>query len=144
MHRIASAALVLLATSVEAGAASRCASVESPAAPGIPVVFMPAGVVPYTGPLEIADLARGDRKDRVVTCVELSATAPTRDSEDKPVLSWVVHLEAPSFTLVRGAHGSCRARHQLVTFDDRTARLESRVGIDRRCEMRPYDLVRGR
>jgi hypothetical protein len=144
MHRLVTAALVLLATSVEAQAASRCASVESPAALGIPVVLMPAGVVPHTGPLEIADLARGDRKDRVVTCVELSATAPARASEDEPVLSWVVHLEAPFFTIVRGAHGSCRASHQLLTFDDRTARLESRVGIDRRCRMRPYEFLRGR
>lgn len=144
MRRLSTAVLLLLVSTAEARASGRCASVEEPAAPGRPHVFLPAGVVPHTGPLEIADLARGVEKERVVTCVELVAIASPRRPGAGKALAWIVHLEAPFFVVIRGAHGSCHTRHQLLTFDDRSGQLESRAGIDQQCKMRPYDLVRGR
>lgn len=132
------ASLLFLALQEAHAGGSRCREVETPAAPGAPHIVIPAGIVPHTGPLEIADLARGDRRELVVTCVELLE----RGLFGTP--SWVLHLEAPFSVIVSGAHGSCSADHQLLTFDDETRALESRQGIGQRCRMQPHRLTRGR
>jgi hypothetical protein len=123
---------------------SRCADVEAPAAPGKPHIFIPPGVTVRTGPLEAADLARGERKGAVVTCVEWRPPMAGVESGVQAEAVWVVHLEAPHSTIVRGADGSCSASHQMVTISDGSGRFVASSGIGQKCKIRPHDLKRGR
>jgi hypothetical protein len=134
VRRLLLGTILALAAQPAAADDGRCASIEAPAAPGRPHVWMPAGVVPHLGPLEVADLVRGERRKLVVTCVELlpaagAATLPQR---------WAVHLEARFYQVVRGAHGSCSAPHQMVVVNDETREIVWRRGLDKKCRMQPY------
>jgi hypothetical protein len=114
-----------------------CGSVEMPVAVGRPHVWMPAGVVPFTGPLEVADLVSGEHREAVVTCVELLPAVPEKDGRVALAQRWAVHLEAPLRQVVRGAHGSCSAPHQMVVVDDATREVTGRRGLDKRCRVQP-------
>jgi hypothetical protein len=136
MRRLLLGTILAFAAQPAAADLGGCASVETPESVGRPHVRIPAGLVPHTGPFEIADLVRGERRRLVVTCVELLPSASPH-GEALPQ-RWAVRLEAPFTQIVRGAHGSCSAPHQMVVVDDETHEITGRRGLDKRCRMQPY------
>jgi hypothetical protein len=140
------AGLLLAGAPASAMPPSRCAAIETPERPGRPHVLVPTGLVPHSSPSRIAALAVGGARDAVVPCMELLAPrrpdAPEGSSESEPW--WAVHVEARFFQVVRGAHGSCRAAHQMVFIGDRSRRILSAVGIGQVCRIRPYEFLKGR
>lgn len=125
---------------------TRCASVEAPERPGRPHVLVPPGQVPHASPSQIAALAVGAAEDAPVPCLELlppqHPDGPRSSIQSEPW--WAVHVDAPFFKIVRGAHGSCRAAHQIVFVTDRTRSIVSSVGIGQECRMQPLQLHPGR
>jgi hypothetical protein len=136
MRRLLLGTILALAAQPAAADLGGCASVETPASVGRPHVRMPAGVVPHLGPFEVADLVRGERRKLVITCVELLPS--TRPHGETLPQRWVVHLEAPFTPIVRGAHGSCSASHQMVVVHDESREIAWRRGLDEKCRMQPY------
>jgi hypothetical protein len=106
--------------------------------------LVPSGVVPHSSPSQIAALVGSP--DVPVTCLELKPPqypeAPEGWIQSEPW--WVIHVEQPHHQVVRGAHGSCTAKHKLVFITDRTQRFVSAVGIGQKCKIRPYKFTKGR
>jgi len=93
----------------------------------------------------VVNLARGASDPSVVTCLELQPPHPQAKAgwiQAEPW--WAVHVEAPFRRIVSGTHGSCRSHHQMVFIADKSGSFVSSVGIGQKCNMRPYELMRGK
>lgn len=124
---------------------SHCVAVENGPETEAPRILMPAGVVPQIGPLEAADLARREDPLTAVTCIELLPPSPTAAPGSNATRQrWIVHVDARWSTIVRGARGSCTAPHYLAVVADEVGAVPVRQGLDRRCDVRPYDVLRVR